>query len=177
MLKYYEGMFLTQNKESKNDTDFLREHVQSLIEKVGGKVEKIVKWDERRLAYPIKGVKHGVYFLTHFTGDGATDAKLRTEVRMSGLILRHLVLSLDEITDEPLESFTEMNTRLSAPERREGQVSEGGERRERVAAPVGVGASSSTSTEDAKAPTTEATQAKAPSPPDESTEPKNEGEA
>ncbi|MFG0316781.1 MAG: 30S ribosomal protein S6 [Planctomycetota bacterium JB042] len=113
MVNYYEGMFLTHNKEARKDTDYLAEHITSLVEKAGGKVEKMCKWDERKLAYPIKGVTHGVYFLSYLTADSTFDAKLRAEVRLSGLVLRNLLVRKDAIPEE-IETFDETQARLAA---------------------------------------------------------------
>lgn len=128
-MKNYEGMFLTHNKEARKDTDYLAEHVKSLIEKVGGSVTQMTKWDERRLAYPIKGVNHGVYFLVWFTGDSSADAKLRGEAKLSSLILRHLTLAREAFPDRPIESYAEQQARLAA-ERKDVtlDLSEDGER-------------------------------------------------
>ena len=117
MVKYYEGMFLTHNKEARKETDYLGEHVKELIEKVGGEIAQMTRWDERRLAYPIKGVTHGIYYLTYFTGDSATDSKLRAEVRLSNLILRHLTLKLPE---GEIETAIELQNRLAVGERSYG---------------------------------------------------------
>ncbi len=117
-MKHYEGMFLTHNQEARKDTDYLAEHVKGLIEKSGGTVHQLKKWDERKLAYSIKRVTHGVYFLTYFTGDQETVAKLRGEVRLSSLVLRHLVLKLDAAMEKPLETFAEAQQRLAGIERK-----------------------------------------------------------
>lgn len=118
-MKHYEGMFVTHNKEAKKDTAYLSDHVKGLIEKVGGSVIQLVKWDERKLAYPIKGVSHGVYFLTWFSSDSAAEQKLRQEVRLSGLILRHLVMALESAPEGQLETFTEMQARMSSSDRKD----------------------------------------------------------
>lgn len=119
-MKYYEGMFVLQNKEARKDTDYLADHVKGIIEKTGGKIHQMTKWDERRLAYPIKGVTHGVYYLLWFTGESDTDAKMRHEVRLSNLVLRHLTLSLEKFPEGNIENFSEMQTRLAGAERRPG---------------------------------------------------------
>jgi ribosomal protein S6 len=117
MVKHYEGMFLCHNKEARKETEYLVEHVKGLIEKVGGTVVKIAKWDERRLAYPVKGVTHGVYILTYFSADSGANAKLATEVRLSSQILRHLTLAREQIPEGEIETFQAMQTRLSAVNR------------------------------------------------------------
>ncbi|MFH0944189.1 MAG: 30S ribosomal protein S6 [Planctomycetota bacterium] len=121
VVKYYEGMFLTHNKEARKETDYLAEHVKELIEKAGGEIAQMARWDERRLAYPVKGVTHGVYYLTYFTGDAGTDSRLRSGVRLSNLILRHLTLKLDKLPEGAIETAIELQNRLSADERGPGE--------------------------------------------------------
>lgn len=126
MQNHYEGMFLTHNKEARKDTDYLAEHVTALVEKAGGKVEKLCKWDERKLAYPIKGVTHGVYFLTHLSADSLFDAKLRGEVRLSGIVLRNLLIRKESLP-ENIETYEEVQARLaSAVESVDGKGDDGG---------------------------------------------------
>lgn len=122
MVKHYEGMFLTHNKEARKETEYLGEHVKELIEKVGGQVAQMTRWDERRLAYPIKGVTHGIYYLTYFTGDSATDSRLRAEVRLSNLILRHLTLKLDRLPEGEIETAVVLQSRLAISERGPGEA-------------------------------------------------------
>jgi ribosomal protein S6 len=120
-VKHYEGMFLCHNKEARKDTDHLAEHVRTLIEKCGGQIHQITRWDERELAYPVKGVGRGVYYLVWYLGDSTTDTKLRHEVRLSSMILRHLTLGLEAFPERQLETFTEMQSRLAGVERREDE--------------------------------------------------------
>lgn len=115
---YYEGMFVTHNKEARGETDYLVDHVRELIEKAGGRVEQICKWDERKLAYEIKKVTHGVYVLAWFAGDPGMEQRLRGEVRLSQFVLRHLVLRLEGKPTGKIETFDEIKARLSGDERR-----------------------------------------------------------
>jgi small subunit ribosomal protein S6 len=116
-VKNYEGMFLCHNKEAKKETDYLADHVKGLIEKCGGKINQMTKWDERELEYPIKGVTRGVYFLAWYTGDSNTDSKLRHEVRLSGLVLRHMTIALAKFADRPIETAAELQQRLAGLEK------------------------------------------------------------
>lgn len=116
-MKHYEGMFLCHNKEARKETDYLADHVKGLIEKCGGKIHQMTKWDERELEYQIKGVQRGVYFLVWYTGESETDGKMRHEVRLSGLVLRHLTLALDRFPDRQIENYADMQQRLSGLEK------------------------------------------------------------
>ncbi len=58
------------------------------------------KWDDRRLAYRIKGRKRGVYVLAHFRAPGESIAGMERDARLSENILRLLVLRADYLTEE-----------------------------------------------------------------------------
>jgi small subunit ribosomal protein S6 len=118
----YEGMFLAHNKEARKDVEYLEEHVRQLLEKSGGTVAHLKKWDERKLAYPIKGVTHGIYLLAFFTGEKDVVSKLRAEVRLSSLVLRQLVLRR-EVMPEAIETFAEYQSRMAALEKRDEAAS------------------------------------------------------
>jgi ribosomal protein S6 len=61
------------------------------------------KWDERRLAYRIKGRKRGVDVLTCFETSPDKIAGLERDAKISEDILRLLVLRADGVTREMLE--------------------------------------------------------------------------
>ena len=52
-------------------------------------------WEERRLAYPIKGHRKGTYWLTYFRVDSSRLTELNRECILSESILRSLVLKVD----------------------------------------------------------------------------------
>lgn len=124
-MKHYEGMFLCHNKEARKETDYLADHVKGLLEKCGGKIHQMTKWDERELEYPIKGVERGVYYLVWYTGESETDSKLRHEIRLSGLVLRHLTLALERFPDRQIENSGEMQQRLAGLEKTAGGDEDG----------------------------------------------------
>jgi len=61
----YEGMFLFPQSATA-DLGGASQHILDQLEKVGAEMIAFRKWDDRRLAYPIKGNKRGVYFLGYF---------------------------------------------------------------------------------------------------------------
>ena len=61
----YEGLFLLPQSAG-SDLGTAADLVKSLLEKVGAEIIAFRKWDERRLAYEIKGNKRGLYFLCYF---------------------------------------------------------------------------------------------------------------
>ena len=61
----YEGMFLFPQSASA-DLQGSIDHVKEILARSGAEMLSIAKWDERRLAYDIKGNKRGVYILAFF---------------------------------------------------------------------------------------------------------------
>jgi small subunit ribosomal protein S6 len=93
----YEGMFILEPGRYSRDPGGVAQQVSDLITQHGGEVLAARLWDERKLAYPIKGHKKGVYWLTYFKmpgGDGLTNLERQCEI--SDEILRKLVLRVDD---------------------------------------------------------------------------------
>ena len=96
----YEGMFVVYNKEAQKTHDYLEQHIRDVLTKVGATVVRLSKWDERQLAYEIKGQRDGIFYLCYFDSEGGKLADLRREAELSEIILRLLVLQLDEVPSE-----------------------------------------------------------------------------
>ena len=65
VLHQYEGMFLfgaAAAQEQQNAINIVR----GMIEKHGGQVLVLKRWDERKLAYEVEGQKRGTYFISYF---------------------------------------------------------------------------------------------------------------
>jgi small subunit ribosomal protein S6 len=52
-------------------------------------------WDERRLAYPVKGHKKGLYYLIYFRTESGNVVNIERDCALSELILRVLILHVD----------------------------------------------------------------------------------
>jgi small subunit ribosomal protein S6 len=65
-----------------------------LIGKVGGTVEEINQWGRRQLAYPIKRFAEGNYVLSKVKLKPNATKDLEANFRLSGKILRHLLIKL-----------------------------------------------------------------------------------
>jgi len=92
----YEGMFILEPGRYSRDPGAVTQQVADLIGQQGGTILAARLWDERKLAYPIKGHKKGIYWLTYFTmpGDGLTALERQCEINED--ILRKLVLLVDD---------------------------------------------------------------------------------
>ena len=96
-MRAYEGMFLVDDGRVSDNFQAVADHIRGLIERHGGKVLQLEKWDSRRLAYEIDGKRRGAYILTHFDGDPAQITALHRDCRISNIIIRALILRQDDV--------------------------------------------------------------------------------
>jgi len=122
-------MFLVDSKSLKKGSDEVVDHIKALISKSEGKVVEFGKWDERKLAYEIKGTVNGTYYLCYFTGGPDTITVLNRECELSPLVLRALFLKIAAIPDfsvnEPESKPDEEHEPEEKSEGRLEEISEG----------------------------------------------------
>jgi small subunit ribosomal protein S6 len=64
------------------------------------------KWEERRLAYEIKGRNRGCYVLTYFKAAPESLAHIERDVQLSDQVLRCLLLRADHVSEEKMNEPT-----------------------------------------------------------------------
>ena len=99
----YEGMFLLDPVAHAADPEGVEKVVAGLLAKHGAKVHQVERWDERKLAYEIKGHRRGVYNLAYFDMPGGSVNALRGDCRLNELILRVMIVRLDDDVPTYLE--------------------------------------------------------------------------
>ncbi len=103
-MKRYEAMFLFDPAVTA-DWDAVQAELNRLFERAGARVIVATRWDERRLAYEVRGRKRGIYALTYFQADENKIADLQRDARLSEAVLRVLVLQADELSDEEMKEI------------------------------------------------------------------------
>ena len=73
--------------------DFITK-LSELVNKAGGSVDEINQWGKKQLAYPIKRATEGNYVLTKLKLTPDLTKELEANLRLSGKILRHLLIKL-----------------------------------------------------------------------------------
>jgi len=91
----YEGMFILDPAKYSRDPAAAAQQVADMIKQHGGTVLAARIWDERKLAYPIKGHKKGLYWLTYFRMEGSGVTPLERQCEISDDIIRQLILKVD----------------------------------------------------------------------------------
>lgn len=108
-MSLYECMFLLDNAVVREDWKKAKGVINDAVAKHGGNVVTSRRWDERRLAYPIKNKNRATYVLGFVEIDGKNLPELRRELELSERILRYLILAVDEIPATEHELSTAEN--------------------------------------------------------------------
>jgi len=100
--KLYEGMFLFDSNLAAKDWPGLERHVQDLLQKNSAELVYSERWPDRKLAYEIRGMKKGTYYLTYFRAPNTAIQGIKRDTELSERVVRVLI-----IHDETLESDCE----------------------------------------------------------------------
>lgn len=106
----YEGMFLVDSAVASASWDDVVATIQQVLDRAEAEVVSLKKWDERRLAFDVKGRKRGTYILTYFKAPGNGIARLERDVQLNELLLRVLVLRADRIPEDIINAPTPLES-------------------------------------------------------------------
>jgi small subunit ribosomal protein S6 len=98
----YEGLFIFDSNKFARDQAALPGEVEEMITSSGGEVVVSRMWEERRLAYPIKGQRKGTYWLIYFRSPTSEITPLNRKCELHDSVLRHLVLKIHPSLVEPI---------------------------------------------------------------------------
>lgn len=124
MERTYEAIFVVQNDRARSDHDGVVGELTSMIERAGGRVVNLDKWEERKLAYVIKRNKRATYYLSHFDGPADAVAKIDRMCRLADWVLRALIVrdedgtairSAGEPDEKPVASPAEKSAEPTRP--------------------------------------------------------------
>jgi small subunit ribosomal protein S6 len=104
--KLYEAMFVVDSSKAASDWERIQKAIEDMVKKSGAELVSFKKWDERRLAYEIRGRSRGTYILCYFRSDGNKNHQVERDVQLSELIMRVLILSADHVSAEEIEKAT-----------------------------------------------------------------------
>ena len=100
----YEGLFLV-SQSAATDINVATDHIKGILARAEAEVIGLQKWDERRLAFPIKGQRRGTYFISYFRAPRSKLAGLERDCNLSEQILRSMFLRSDHLGEVEMDLF------------------------------------------------------------------------
>ena len=96
MNRKYELVYVVSPDATEEQVTDLHNQVDAIVKRMGGTLEKTENWGRRKLAYEIGRHKDGTYVLEAIDGNGELMKEIVRRLKVSDLIIRHLVVRIDE---------------------------------------------------------------------------------
>lgn len=94
--RQYELIYILPPDSTEQQTTDLHAQIEAVVSRIGGQIERTENWGRRRLAYEIAHHKEGVYVLEVINGGGELMKELDRRLRVMDLVIRHMVVRVDE---------------------------------------------------------------------------------
>lgn len=94
-MKLYEGLFLIDAGRASNDWAGTESRICSMLEKHGCEIKEKIRYDERKLAYPVKGFRRGTYFLVYFDADPQSIQEINADLNLTDAALRSMIIRVE----------------------------------------------------------------------------------
>ena len=124
-MRFYELIYILNSNVEHKKIDQVMKDIGSRLEKTESKIINHIIWGKKKLAYPIKGNTYGNYILLHYEGgDNNKLNEFDSWLKLSGLVIRHMIVRLEEkpdlvkdFGDEKLENNSEKKPEEQAEEK------------------------------------------------------------
>lgn len=101
--RLYETMVLLDNQVVREDWSKAKGVVTDLLAKHGAKLHTARRWDEKRLAYPIRGKRRATFLITYFEIGNEHIHALRRDFELNERVLRYLMLRVEKLPEGEAE--------------------------------------------------------------------------
>lgn len=109
----YETIFICPVDTPQKTVDALIEKIKAIIALEKGTFRSLQVWGRRRMTYPIKRQKDGIYIYIDFNSNNKVPEALKTLFHVSDFVLRHMTVLRE---DAPVIPAASTVTDASAPE-------------------------------------------------------------
>ena len=133
MSRKYELVYVVSPDATDEQVTEVHTQVEGIVQRMNGQLEKTDNWGRRKLAYEIGRHKEGTYVLEVINGDGDLMKEIDRRLKVTDLIIRHLVVRVDEeqaVVDRTRDRRTETTRRRRVarglpPDRQPGEGQRG----------------------------------------------------
>ena len=99
-MRYYELIYIVNSNVERKKIEQVMKDISGRLENTESNIINHVVWGKKKLAYPIKGNAYGNYILLHYEGgDNNKLNEFDSWLKLSGLVIRHMIVRLEEKPD------------------------------------------------------------------------------
>ena len=114
--RQYELVYLLPPDTTEQQVADLHTHVEQVVSKMNGQIEKNDNWGRRRLAYEIGHHKEAVYVLDVINGSGELMKELDRRLKVMDIVIRQMIVRVDE--DKKVVNTVQTRRRTNSERRR-----------------------------------------------------------
>jgi small subunit ribosomal protein S6 len=97
--KEYETIYILRSDVDADTADRVQARVAEVVERGKGKLVKVEAWGRRKLAYPVKKQRRGVYVYVKYVGAGGLVQELERNLKLQDAVLKFQTVTLREQID------------------------------------------------------------------------------
>jgi len=94
--RQYELVYILPPDSTEQQVAEIHDQIDSVVSRMGGKIEKTDNWGRRKLAYEIGPHKEGVYVLEVINSPGELIRELDRRLKVLDQVVRHIIVRVDE---------------------------------------------------------------------------------
>ena len=95
-MRKYEVVLILQPELDETNVNTIVEKVKGWVTESGGEVAKVEAWGKKRLAYAIRKIREGQYFLLTIQQKPEAIADLDRNLRFLEPVIRHMITVVEE---------------------------------------------------------------------------------
>lgn len=103
VIRLYEALILLNQRAVAEDFSGCVDHVRELFSRADAELVVLRRWDERKLAYEIKGQKRGTFLLAYFRAAARQIVNIERDCNLSEQVLRVLIIQAEHVGATELE--------------------------------------------------------------------------
>ena len=94
--RQYELVYIIPPDSTDPQTAEIHEQVESVVQRLHGRIERTDNWGRRKLAYEIGPHKEGIYVLEVINGSGELMKEIDRRLKVLDQVVRHLIVRVDQ---------------------------------------------------------------------------------
>ncbi len=94
-MRQYDTTFIIDGKLEQDQREALIGKFENSMEKLDGKIDRIIRWGHRKLAYEINKRTHGYYVIFYYSAEPSVIKSFESELKLNENILRYMTLIFD----------------------------------------------------------------------------------
>ena len=95
----YETIYILRSDVDADTADRVQARVAEVVERAKGKLVKVEAWGRRKLAYPVKKQRRGVYVYVKYVGAGGLVQELERNLKLQDAVLKFQTVTLRDQVD------------------------------------------------------------------------------